>query len=273
MNKKTIKSKQNHHQIHQQVDYIKKIFNEADVKINESSFLFLLLKDVKENFSEYNNPLTLFNALHVDRIATSLPCLENTTNKKKYLLDLLKGTLDFMEHKSSHAKSILWELDILTYIKPAFENAYLDEPDIVIPFLDGDIGISCKKITSEKNLQSVLSKAVSQVEKNAFEFGIVAINIDDLLPERKILQKKTHTEVMDFLHMVNMNFLNRNEHRFLKYFKKSRIIAVLVSTSIIADIENAKPQFNNTFQWTIWTIPDLNKRHKEKMQKFKRIIQ
>ncbi len=215
----------------------------------------------------------MFNAIYIDRIATALPCLENVKNKNKYLKDLLKGNLDFMENRSSHAKSILWELEVLTYIKPTFPDAYLDEPDIVIPFEDGDIGISCKKITSENNLQSLLSKAVSQIEKNSFEFGIVAINIDHLTPEKSILNKNTFTEIGDTLYEENIKFLHRNKHHFIKYLNKNRILAVIICTNVIADVAKETPRFNNAFQWAIWTVPNLDKKHKDKVTSFKKIAQ
>ena len=273
MDNKTIKSKLGYKESHKQVEYIEKVFQDAGVKISELSFLFKLLKNIKENYSELNTPIIMFNAAYVDRIATALPCLENIENKNKYLKDLLKGTLDFMDNAPSHAKSILWELEVLTHLKPTFENIYLDEPDVVIPFDDGDIGISCKKITSEKNLQSVLSKAVSQIEKNSCEFGIVAINIDHLTPEKSILNKNTFTEVADTLYEENIKFSHRNEHHFLKYLNKNRILAVIICTNVIADVAKETPRFNNAFQWVIWTAPSLNKRHKEKITIFKKTVQ
>lgn len=273
MNNKTIKSKLINNESHKQVEYIEIFFHDAGINISELSFLFKLLNDIKENYSKHNTPMTMFNAVYVDRIATALLCLENVKNKNKYLKDLLKGNLDFMENRSSHAKSILWELEVLTYIKPIFANAYLDEPDIVIPLEDGDIGISCKKITSEKNLQSLLSKAVSQIEKNSCEFGIVAINIDHLTPEKSILNKNTFTEVADALYEENIKFLHRNEHHFLKYLNKNRILAVIICTNVIADVAKETPRFNNAFQWAIWTVPNLDKRHKDKMTIFKKIAQ
>ena len=161
MNQKLIKSKINSSDVLENAKHIEKIYSDEDVKINSQSFLGLILKDVKENYSDENSPLLIFNVLHVSRIAEALEYLNSVPNKKKYLYDLLKGSLDFMKNTPSHAKSILWELEVFTKIKKNISTVSLNEPDIVVDFEKVNIGIPCKKISSEKGLQSVLSKAVS----------------------------------------------------------------------------------------------------------------
>ena len=118
----------------------------------------------------------------------------------------------------------------------------------------------------------MLSNAVSQIEKNNFQFGIVAINIDDLLPEKTVLNSKTFKESADKLHNFNLQFLNRHERYFLKYFSESRIIAAIISSSIISDIHYESPKFNNLHQWTMWTVPNLNSQHQNQIKEFSQKI-
>lgn len=112
---------------------------------------------------------------------------------------------------------------------------------------------------------------MSQIE-NIFEFGIVAINIDDLLPADRVLNARTFNELGDKLHDQNMRFLKKHERHFLKYLSKSRIIAVIVSTSIVADIHDEAPKFNNANQWAIWTVPNLKLQHQKQINDFRQRI-
>lgn len=205
----------------------------------------------------------MIKALYISRLADGIKCLENVEDRKKYLTDLLNGSLDFLEHVSSHAKSIFFELEVLTHVKSAFPKSHLAEPDIVLVMENTDIGIPCKKITSENSLQKALSKAVKQIEDNGFEFGIVAINIDDLLPEHAILKTDLFSNVLEILYKHNEDFIARHDRHFRKYLKDSRIIGVIVTTSIFADVAIDTPRFNNAFQWAIWTIPEISEKHKK----------
>jgi len=261
--------KMNYKEIHKQVKYIQQQFDENNVTINTQSYLFKLLENTLVNYSDSNTSLEVFNALYVNRIYSALLNLEGFENKSKYLKDLLKDTLDFMARTPSHSKNILFELEVAGSFRKIFKDTYLDEPDIVVPFESGNVGIACKKIVSEKNFQNLLSKAVKQIKDNNFIFGIVAINIDNLLPEKTILNANTLSQASDILHEENMKFINKHSSKFFKYLKDNRIISVLVVSSIIVDIKNEKPRFNNIAESTLWTIQDLGEEHKEKIDKFK----
>jgi hypothetical protein len=270
---KSLQSKVNHIVIQDQVNYIEHIYTKSDVRLNSQHYLFKLLQEVKDNFSEENSEAIMIKALYISRLADGIQCLENVKDRKKYLTDLLNGSLDFLEHKSSHAKSIFFELEVLTHIKSAFPKSHLAEPDIVLRMENADIGIPCKKITSENSLQKVLSKAVKQIENNDFEFGIVAINIDDLLPEHKILTTNLFSNVLEILYKHNEDFIARHDRHFRKYLNDSRIIGVIVTTSIFADVALDTPRFNNAFQWAIWTIPEISETHKKVMTEFRGLVQ
>lgn len=256
---------------HNQVKYIQDTFNECGIKIKEHSFLFKLLSNTLKNYGVSNTPFEMFDALYVDRIYSALLNLESFQGKNKYLKDLLRSTLDFMEVSQSHSKNVLFELEVTGTLRKIFKDTYLDEPDIIVPFEDGNVGIACKKIISENNFEKQLSNAVKQIKDNNFIFGIVAINIDNLLPERTILNTDTFNQASDILHNQNMEFINKYSGKFLKYLTENRIISVLIVSSTIADIKDEKPRFNNISQSTIWTIQELEKEHKNKINQFKRL--
>jgi len=259
----------NYKEIHNQVKYIQKIFDDNNITINQQSYLYKLLENTLVNYSNSNTYFEMFDALYVNRIYSALLNLEDFENKNKYLKDLLNGTLDFMETTQSHSKNILFELEVAGSLRKIFKNTYLDEPDIVVPFEDGNVGIACKKIVSENNFENLLSKGVKQIKTNGFIFGIVAVNIDNLLPEKTILNADTISQASDILHEENMKFINKHSSKFFKYLKDNRIISVLVVSSTIVDIKNEKPRFNNITESTLWTIQNLGEEHKEKVEKFK----
>lgn len=259
----------NYKEIHNQVKYIQKKFDDNNITINQQSYLFKLLENTLANYNDSNTYFEMFDALYTNRIYSALLNLEGFKNKDKYLKDLLNGTLDFMEVTQSHSKNILFELEVAGSLRKIFKNTYLDEPDIVVPFKNGNVGIACKKVISENNFEKQLSKGVKQIKDNDFIFGIVAINIDNLLPEKTILNAETISQASDILHEENMKFINKYSSKFFKYLKENRIISVLVVSSTIVDIKNEKPRFSNITQSTLWTIQDLGEEHKEKIDKFK----
>lgn len=272
---KSNKQRFKHDAISSKVSEIESIYSDSNVQINNSHQLCGLLSDAKDLAAEWSkgnisgtDMNNLFSALHVERIHGAIQLLKVEKNKDKYLKDLLNGTLNFFERDISHAKSILWELEAFTRIKNAISETYLEEPDVVVDIDQFRIAIPCKKIFSEKGVPKVLSNAVSQIE-NEYEFGIVAINIDDLIPESVLLKARTFEEAGDKLDAKNMEFLERQERHFLKYLSTSRIVAVIASTSMVTDILDESPKFNNFSQWAIWTIPGLEPKHKIVIDRFR----
>jgi len=275
---RTNKQRFRHEALSSKISGIEKIFSDSNIKINTSHSLLGLLNDARDLAVEWSNEKfdqtninKLFSALHVERIYSGIDLLEREKNKEKYLRDLLNGTLNFFERDASHAKNILWELEAFTKIKKVLPNTYLEEPDIVVNLDRFSIAVPCKKIYSEKGVSKVLSNAVSQIE-NDHEFGIVAMNIDDLIPVSVLLKASTFQEAADKLHAQNMAFLKRHERHFLKYLTTSRIVAVIASTSMVTDIVDESPKFNNFSQWAIWTIPGLKAEHKKAIDGFRQKV-
>lgn len=256
---------------HKQIEYIRNMFSSEEVVIPELSYFNKLLVNILTNYNDKNTPLEVFDALHVDRIYSALKNLQGSKNIKTYLQNLSKSTLNFHDTEQSHAKNILFELEVAGSLRKVFEDTYFNEPDIVVPFMDGNVGIACKKIVSIKNLQKQLSKGVKQIQTNGFEFGLVAINIDNLLPEEGILNVSSRDAALNTLHDINMKFINDNSRHFFKYIGDGRIMAILVVSSIIADIKNSEPRYLNVSQSTIWTLKGLEPKYKEKILKFKEL--
>lgn len=258
---------------------IEDLFTEVNVRLRPDSGLGRMIQNAKDlweswflNESGGQTYEMLFVAMHLDRIAEAMLSLKGEPEQAQYLKDILSGTLDFFERKKSHAKNIFWELEVWSRLRKKTKQVFLkDPPDVVVNFDDTRIGIACKKIYSERHVQNVLSQAVSQIERE-FEFGIAAINIDDLLPPQAILNLESSHAVAELLHQHNGEFLRRHDRHFRKYLAEGRLISALISSCIISDVPYERPRFNNAWQWTVWTIPGLPKDHQVQLDRFYNIV-
>jgi len=209
----------------------------------------------------------LFLGMHLDRIAKAVLPLKHENKRNQYLKALLSGNLNFFERKESMAKSFLWELEVWSWLREKTKNVELEEPDITVNYNGSFIAIACKKFYSERHVQNVLSQGVKQIERG-HEFGIVAINLDELLPEDKVLKGKSLNAAKERLLKNNEEFLDNHNRHLARYFSANRLISAIVSTSAIIDIPSEKPRFRNMYQRVIWEVSELSTRHREQLHKF-----
>jgi len=252
-------------QIKQKALALEQLYSDAGVLLSPSSDLARLITDAKGlsdswliDSIEKIQTTQLFRVGHLDRIAEAALPLRDVPARIGFLTALASGSLDLLERKKSKAKDTLWELELWAILKRRSFNAALEEPpDIVVDFQDFRIGIACKKLYSEKHVQSVLSKAVAQIEAS-FDFGIVAVNLDDLVPANMILQTPTQETMSRKIDDLNARFLRSHERHFRKYLASGRLISALVTTGVLADVYQARVRFNTARQSTVWTIPGLS---------------
>lgn len=215
--------------------------------------------------------IDVFYALHLDRIADAILPLGDVPGREKYLNALTSGELDCFSRESSYAKNIFWEVELWSILRRGCRSVSLqDPPDISLQLSGGTLGVSCKKIYSENNVEKVLSEAVGQVEAD-FDVGVVALNIDDLTPPNTILRVRNQTEMDSFLHKHTDEFLARHERHFRKYLASGRLVSVLVSVSVIAHVLEWKVQFNNARSAIAWTIPGLAPEKEALLKQFRDI--
>ncbi|MGB8225835.1 MAG: hypothetical protein WCE45_03055 [Sedimentisphaerales bacterium] len=253
---------------------IENLYKKANIVLRPDSELGRMIQNTKDycEFRSLGKPCSwnsFFLCLHLDRLAKAILPLQNEDQQTQclYLEKLLSGTLDFFKREKSEAKSFLWELEVWSWLREKTKNVKLEEPDITVNYSGSRIGIACKKLYSEKHVQNVLSEGVGQIEKE-FEFGIVAINIDELLPENSVLKAENTNIASEIIQKNNDIFLNKHSRHFEKYFSKSRIISTIISTSVLIDIPSQKPQFSNMYRRIVWTVSGLSIKHKEQLDNF-----
>lgn len=273
-----VKSRADFLEVRKKAKEIEQIYSDAAVPLPGTCDLGRMVRNAKElwgnwflNNTERLSWETIFLAMLLDRIADAVLPLRGNASIAQYLKALRSGSLNFFSRERSKAKDIFWELEVWARILRRDADAHLAEPDVVVNYEGSSIGIACKKIYSERHVQNVLSQAVRQIERN-LDFGIVALNLDDLLPPDVVLRKNSTNAVADILLRANSTFLQEHERHFRKYLSEGRLISAMVSTSVLADVPPERPQFRNTYQWTVWTIPGLGPRYQEPLDNFYRTV-
>jgi hypothetical protein len=251
-------------QIKEKALELEQLYADSGAALPATSDLARLIADAKELSDSWligqvdKLPMTvLFRVGLLDRITSAILPLRAVAERNSFLDAMASGSLDLLDRKRSRAKDMLWELEFWSTLKRRSFDAVLEEPpDIVVSFEDLKLGIACKKLYSERHVQNVLSQAVAQIESN-FDFGIVAVNIDDLLPANQILRTPTQKAMAQHVNGLNNRFLQSHERHFRKYLSSGRLISAFISTGVLVDIYRARTRFNNVRQSTVWTIPGL----------------
>lgn len=271
----SVSSSQTYLAIKEEAVAVEKLYAASKVPLPPTSDLAKLIVDAKAlsdawlmGRADKLSMTVLFRVGLLDRITAAVLPLRDVLDGSKFLRALTSGSLDLLDRKRSSAKDALWELELWSILKRRSFDANLEEPpDIVVNFEDLKIGIACKKLYSERHVQNVLSQAVAQIEPT-FDFGIVAINIDDLLPPNQILRTSTQESMSRYISGLNARFLQSHERHFRKYLGSGRLISAFVSTSMLADVYRERTRFNNARQSTVWTIPGLSPEKVQALRKF-----
>lgn len=188
---------------------LKELYYKNNLVIHPASYLSKLIEDTSVlsdawlcNDHEHLTTLRLFSASQLDRVAAAALPLGVSVQAREYLDALLIGSLDLLNREQSNAKDTLWELELWQILSRMGMCVALEEPDIVVNFNGARIGIACKKFYSESNVSKVLSQAVSQFEGD-FDFGMIAINLDDLTPADTILRAISVEQMSEKLSELN----------------------------------------------------------------------
>ena len=223
---------------------LERLYRDAKITFSVTSDLATLINTAKflgdsmlSNKMDKLSPEQYFRAFHLDRIADAALPLANVEKRKQYLLNLVSGKLDLFNNDASLAKDTLWELELWSSMLRSDASATLqDPPDIVVELTGGRIAIACKKIYSERNLEKNLSEAVGQVEGD-YDVGIVAMNLDALVPAGQFLRTRTEREMANRLQGMNADFLRRHDRHLTKYLSTGRLICALVSIHAIVEVK------------------------------------
>jgi len=191
----------------------------------------LMAKDHEKSYAD------LFSALQVSRIVDAINTVTNDAPLPRILKELLDGDIDLLARSQSKAKDTLWELELLRMMRANGVKAVLDEPDLLLAGMADEIGVACKKLYSEANFSKVISVAVRQIRRS-LKLGLVAVNIDDLLPANTILSADSQEVASQMMNIRIGDFMARQERYLRHYLEPGRAIAILVSCAALADLKH-----------------------------------
>ena len=264
-------------EIKEKAKSIERIYADNNISLPPTCDLACLIGDAKvlsDSWLTNNTDVTthqlLFRVSLLNRIADAILLLPEAeaSDRVKFLTVFTSGSLNLQQRDNSLAKNMLWELELWSILRRRSFSATLREPpDIVVIFEGAMVGIACKKLYSENNVEKVLSEAVGQIEA-VFDYGIVAVNLDDLILPDQILKARDQEEMGKIISDLNLAFLNRHKRHFRKYLAPGRLLSAIVSTTVLAETYHQRPRFNVAQQATIWAIPGLPREKKKHLQRF-----
>jgi hypothetical protein len=234
------------------------LYAELGLPLSKSPTLLALIEDTETLASAVDDERTfghLFSALQVQRIAEAILPLAGKSQVREKLAETLDGGISFLFRTRSKAKDTLWELELHRVLSDCGIETRFAEPDLMVALAGSDAGVACKKLYSEANVEKVLSQAIGQIERNCSS-GIVALDIEDLLPENAILQVPNSQGMAVRLNAHNDSFMQRHERHLRKYLEPGRAISVVVSCGAMVDILDRSPRFYTARQTTMWNIPN-----------------
>lgn len=221
---------------------LRTLYEELGLPLIKSPTLLALIEDTEALASVVDDERTfahLISALQV----------------REKLAETLDGGISFLSRTRSKAKDTFWELELHRVLSAYGIETKFAEPDLMVALAGSDAGVACKKLYSERNVEKVLSQAIRQIERNCSS-GIVALDIEDLLPENVILQVPNLQGMAARLNGHNDSFMKRHERHLRRYLEPGRAISAVVSCGAIVDILDRSPRFYAARQTTMWNIPN-----------------
>lgn len=84
--------------------------------------------------------------------------------------------------------------------------------------------------------------------------GLVALNLDDLVPASSILRSSSYESAASCLGELNMNFLRQHKNKMHRFIKDGRCDGVLLATTTFVDIPSSKIRSHIITSITLWAI-------------------
>lgn len=208
-----------------------------------------LVKD-SEMLSDERWRETFLRANEAVRIANAIEEALHDAGAEEIIHRVTRSNMDLATRQQSQGKDALWELEIYRRLKLGGSSVSFCEPDLVVSLGDafGDYAIACKKVYAENSVDNAFRFGCKQLAKHGRP-GVVAINLDDLAPERKIWTSPTKCILQKRLDEMNSAFIKAH---FSAVSVREDCDGVLVATSIISDVPDMNPPINVTRSTAVW---------------------
>jgi hypothetical protein len=217
---------------------------------------------------------TLMLADEAARIADAVLEAIKQPDSRESIRRITISDMRLSTRQPSQGKDALWELDLMLFLRRrGAAVVFKDPPDLELslPGLTTPYGIACKKVYSEKSLNRQFSKGLKQLLPYAGA-GLVAFNLDDLTPERSILQASARQDASDHLHQLNVAFIERHRRQFQKAVVAGRCDGIWIWSCVHADVRGLSPRFNRITESTIWRLSSADHGAQSRIGKLKSVL-
>jgi hypothetical protein len=258
-------------------DSVRSLLTKRGIKLNDASALGIVLREADRLAADWSHGRStggvrrLINAAHANRICEAILAAQDDVGALECIKRMAKSGLDLSRREISQGKDALWEIELASSLKRRGIEVSHEEPDLVAAFGFGPCPIACKKVYSEKNFEVQISKGAQQVA-NTGVAGLVAVNLDDLVPDDALLQSATKASAAEFLNTFNRAFINRHQTKIQRFIKDKRCIGFLISTTTLVDIVDSSPRLNTNTQTMLWTLSPLRYEQDDRVSKIMRAM-
>ncbi len=251
-------------QVVEKASRVKTLLESRQIRLNSASVLGQLMKKAEALSSEWKlgerSPGwqdRLFSALHVNRICGAVLGVGGDHGAQEALRRVASNDMNLPLHDQSQGKDAFFEIELADYLLRHGMKAILAEPDILLKLDTGDYPVACKKINSRANLGGQLRNAVRQLRPFGGA-GLIALNVDLLVPENSILVKDTAAEANAELIALIDGFRESNRFVLQKPIAEKTSDGILFSITAVTHVEQMRPQVSYYTQTDIWSLRDAN---------------
>lgn len=255
------------------------IFQNRGVRLHRDSSLGKILRaanDLSTSWDQGKRVGTIHEILaaaQANRVSRAVIAAAGETSALESLRRIAGNSMDLMGRMQSQGKDHLWELELRDILRRRGVVAELiDPPDIVATVSGLSVPIACKKIYSEKGVEAQVRKGVKQVEAHGIG-GLVALNIDDLLPGDSILKQRTHIAASASLGAFVRQFIERHRFTLQRYVAEGHCDGMLISAACICDLDEGAPRFSTVTDTTLWSLQSLAPDALNRFAALRRVLQ
>lgn len=240
--------------------FVRETLANRGIVLRNGSALFRLLKQADQLSEAWDqqreaDPTILCEAAHVNRLADSVKALPDEPGIQEALKRMAGSVMQSDDRTISQGKDALWEVALLAEFRKAKLTSRAAEPDILVNCGFGDYPVACKKIWSEKGVANQVRKASKQLRpfQNG---GIIALNLDDLVPAGRVLVQECGRDALQFLNFFNKDFVDRHRDVLKRAVFEMKCDGFIVSTTTPAVLFQEDPPFNLITQKLLWNIKE-----------------
>ncbi|WP_428000139.1 hypothetical protein [Acidovorax sp.] len=183
-----------------------------------------------------------------------------------------QNSLALSNREISRAKDALFELEMCALLEQLGAQWIPEEPDIVVHIEELAYGIACKKVYSRNSFIKQFSKGVKQIKRSGMH-GIVAINVDDLLPENPIILAETmntgQLQLSTFIH----DLIEEEHRKMAPALQRGDCDGLMICLTVPARIAEGGPTFRVTTHRTLWSPSSLPENTRRRIYRLRYILE